>query len=74
MRGRLAICDRIPPCMPATTSSNIRPLRQSAGAAIVEFAEGTAPLTLKPGDVVRLAKGAETVWTVTETLRKVYLV
>ena len=44
-----------------------------AGAAIVEFADGTAPLTLKPGDVVRLAKGAETVWTVTETLRKVYL-
>lgn len=45
-----------------------------AGAAVVEFADGTAPLTLKPGDVVRLAKGAETVWTVTETLRKVYLV
>jgi uncharacterized cupin superfamily protein len=45
-----------------------------AGAAVVEFADGTAPLTLKPGDVVRLAKGAETVWRVTETLRKVYLV
>jgi uncharacterized cupin superfamily protein len=25
------------------------------------------------GDVVRLAGGAETVWTVTETLRRVYL-
>lgn len=25
------------------------------------------------GDVVRLAGGAETVWTVTETLRKVYV-
>ena len=45
-----------------------------AGAARVEFADGTAPLTLQPGDVVRLAEGAETVWTVTETLRKVYLV
>lgn len=45
-----------------------------SGAATVEFADGTAPLTLKPGDVVRLAEGAETVWTVTETLRKVYLV
>jgi uncharacterized protein len=44
-----------------------------AGAATVEFADGTAPLTLGPGDVVRLAAGAETVWTVTETLRKVYL-
>ena len=45
-----------------------------SGAATVEFADGTAPLTLEPGDVVRLAAGAETVWTVTETLRKVYLV
>lgn len=44
-----------------------------SGAATVEFADGTAPLTLHPGDVVRLAAGTETVWTVTETLRKVYL-
>jgi hypothetical protein len=45
-----------------------------AGAAVDKFMDGTAPLTLKPGDVARLAQGAETVWTVTETLRKVYLV
>jgi uncharacterized cupin superfamily protein len=45
-----------------------------AGAATVEFADGSAPLHLGPGDVVRLAAGTETVWTVTETLRKVYLV
>jgi uncharacterized cupin superfamily protein len=45
-----------------------------SGTAKVEFADGTAPLTLRPGDVVRLAAGAKTVWTVTETLRKVYLV
>jgi uncharacterized protein len=44
-----------------------------SGSATVEFADGTAPLTLGPGDVVRLAEGAATVWTVTETLRKVYL-
>ena len=44
-----------------------------SGVATVEFADGTAPVTLGPGDVVRLAEGAETVWTVTETLRKVYL-
>lgn len=44
-----------------------------SGAATVEFDNGTAPLTLGPGDVVRLAEGARTVWTVTETLRKVYL-
>ena len=44
-----------------------------SGAATVEFDDGTATLGLKPGDVVRLAGGAKTVWTVTETLRKVYL-
>ena len=43
------------------------------GAATVEFAAGSDTLHLGPGDVVRLAAGAETVWTVTETLRKVYL-
>lgn len=45
-----------------------------SGSATVEFDDGTAPLTLKPGDVVRLTEGSRTVWTVTETLRKVYLV
>ena len=44
-----------------------------SGAAIIQFADGSAPLDLRPGDVVRLAGGAETVWTVTETLRKVYV-
>ncbi len=44
-----------------------------AGSALVEFDDGTTPLTVGPGDVVRLAEGARTVWTVTETLRKVYL-
>ena len=44
-----------------------------SGAATVEFADGTTPLNLRPGTVARLAAGAETVWTVTETLRKLYL-
>lgn len=44
-----------------------------SGSATVEFADGSPALRLGPGDVVRLAAGAETVWTVTETLRKVYL-
>lgn len=44
-----------------------------SGAATVEFDDGTAPLHLQPGDVVQLAAGAHTVWTVAETLRKVYL-
>lgn len=44
-----------------------------SGSATVDFADGRAPLRLGPGDVVRLAAGTETVWTVTDTLRKVYL-
>ncbi|MCX2934601.1 cupin domain-containing protein [Mycobacterium sp. CVI_P3] len=44
-----------------------------SGAATVEFDDGSPALTLGPGDVVRLTQGAKTVWTVTETLRKVYL-
>ena len=44
-----------------------------SGCVTVEFEDGTATLALKPGDLVRLAEGAKTVWTVTETLRKVYL-
>lgn len=44
-----------------------------AGLATVEFNDGTAPLHLTAGTVVRLAAGAETTWTVTETLRKLYI-
>lgn len=43
------------------------------GSATVEFADGSPTLRLSAGDVVRLADGAKTIWTVTETLRKVYL-
>jgi uncharacterized cupin superfamily protein len=44
-----------------------------SGCATVEFADGSPTLRLGSGDVVRLAHGAKTIWTVTETLRKVYL-
>jgi uncharacterized cupin superfamily protein len=44
-----------------------------SGAATVEFDDDSPALALGAGDVVRLTKGARTVWTVTETLRKVYL-
>lgn len=44
-----------------------------AGAATVEFADGTPALHLRAGDIGRLAAGAQTTWTVTETLRKIYL-
>lgn len=43
------------------------------GSASVAFADGGPTLRLGVGDVVRLAAGTKTQWTVTETLRKVYL-
>jgi len=44
-----------------------------AGRATVEFVDEGRTLELAPGAVVRLVAGARTVWTVHETLRKVYL-
>ncbi|MBB5164342.1 cupin domain-containing protein [Mycobacterium sp. AZCC_0083] len=44
-----------------------------SGSATVEFADESETLHVQAGDVVRLAAGASTVWTVTETIRKVYL-
>ena len=43
-----------------------------AGAATVEFQDG-GRITLEPGAVARLHTGQHTIWTVTKTLRKVYL-
>lgn len=42
------------------------------GAATVEFVDEGRSVTLGPGSVGRLIEGQNTVWTVTETLRKVY--
>lgn len=44
-----------------------------AGRATVEFVATGETIAIGPGDVVRLSAGDETVWTVTETLRKVWL-
>jgi uncharacterized cupin superfamily protein len=44
-----------------------------SGSATVEFADESETLHVQSGDVVRLTEGARTVWTVTETIRKVYL-
>jgi uncharacterized cupin superfamily protein len=44
-----------------------------SGSATVEFDDEGETLHIEAGDVVRLAAGARTVWSVTETLRKVYL-
>lgn len=43
-----------------------------SGAASVRFDDGRR-ISLRPGDVMALSKGERTVWTVTETLRKVYV-
>ncbi|MFH8252249.1 cupin domain-containing protein [Microbacterium sp. B2969] len=45
-----------------------------AGSATVEFEEpALPPIELRAGSVARLAEGMRTVWTVRETLRKVYI-
>lgn len=45
-----------------------------SGSATVSFENpGLSPISLAPGSVMRLAAGMRTVWTVHETLRKVYL-
>ncbi|HJG46063.1 cupin domain-containing protein [Corynebacterium variabile] len=45
-----------------------------AGAGTVEFLEPELPtITLRPGSVVRLTEGMRTRWTVTETLRKIWI-
>jgi len=45
-----------------------------AGAATVEFEHPhSSPILLAPGSVVRLESGMRTIWTVRQTLRKVYV-
>lgn len=43
-----------------------------SGTATVEFVDDGRIVTLGPGSVGRLSAGDRTIWTVTETLRKVY--
>ncbi len=45
-----------------------------SGRATIVFEDpALADLEIGPGSVVRLAEGMRTTWTVTETLRKVYI-
>jgi uncharacterized cupin superfamily protein len=44
-----------------------------AGAGSVEFLDDEVVLHLVPGSVLTLAAGARTIWTVTQTLRKVWM-
>ena len=45
-----------------------------SGRATIAFEDAALPdLAVGPGSVIRLAAGMRTTWTVTETLRKVYI-
>jgi len=45
-----------------------------SGRATIVFEDASLPdLEVGPGSVVRLAEGMRTTWTVTETLRKIYI-
>lgn len=45
-----------------------------SGRAVIEFTErAIPPIEVVAGSIVRLTAGMRTTWTVTETLRKVYL-
>lgn len=46
-----------------------------AGEATVEFIDPALPaVELRPGSLMSLTSGMRTIWTVRETLRKIYLV
>ncbi|MDJ0348307.1 cupin domain-containing protein [Cryobacterium sp. PH29-G1] len=42
------------------------------GTGTVQFEETGLTVPLAPGDVMRLREGQRTIWTITQTLRKVY--
>ena len=44
-----------------------------AGSGSVEFLDDEVVVQLVPGSVVTLAAGARTIWSVTQTLRKVWM-
>ena len=45
------------------------------GEATVEFIEPALPgIELRPGSLVSLTSGMRTIWTVRETLRKIYVI
>ena len=44
-----------------------------SGRASIHFAADDRTIVVGAGDVVRLTAGMQTTWTVTETLRKIYI-
>lgn len=45
-----------------------------SGSGTISFDDGSPDLTLQPGTVGHLRAGTKTTWTITSTLRKIYVV
>lgn len=70
--GELGVWEMTPGAMRDTEVDEV--FLVIAGAATVEFVDpALPPIVLRPGSIVRLDAGMQTVWTVTETLRKLFI-
>jgi hypothetical protein len=70
--GEIGVWEMTPGSMRDTEVSEVFVV--IAGSATVEFLDPPAPpIELAPGAIVRLEAGMHTVWTVRETLRKVFI-
>lgn len=70
--GELGVWEMTPGAMRDTEVDEV--FLVIAGRATVEFVDPPLPaIELRPGSVVRLDAGMQTVWTVTETLRKLFI-
>lgn len=70
--GELGVWEMTPGAMRDTEVDEV--FLVIAGRATVEFVDPPLPaIELRPGSVVRLDAGMRTVWTVTETLRKLFI-
>lgn len=70
--GELGVWEMTPGAMRDTEVAEV--FLVIAGRATVEFIDPPLPsIELHPGSIVRLDAGMQTVWTVTETLRKLFI-
>ena len=70
--GEIGVWEMTPGAMRDTEVSEVFVV--VAGSATVEFIDPPAPsIKLVPGSIVRLDAGMQTVWTVHEALRKVFI-
>jgi uncharacterized cupin superfamily protein len=70
--GELGVWEMTPGAMRDTEVDEV--FLVIAGRATVEFVDPLlTSIELRPGSIVRLDAGMQTVWTVTETLRKLFI-